>query len=477
MIQISKLNEVYIKVTSTDKGIEEELKEHFTFHVPGYKFMPSFKRGVWDGKLRLYNPKTKQIYAGLFQEIVRFAEDREYDISYTNEFTDTSFSLSETKHFLNSLNLPLEPRDYQIDAFTSAIRSRRRVLLSPTGSGKSFIIYLISRYYAKKTLFIVPTTGLVHQLASDFKSYGYNSDCHLITSGKEKDTDCQYTISTWQSIFRMPPEWFNQFEVVICDEVHLAKAASLTKIMCNLANCKYRFGFTGTLDGTQTNKLVIEGLFGPVKEVTTTSKLIEDKHLADFRIKCIVLNYNEEIKKSAKKLDYQQEIDFIISNQRRNKFIVNLADSLKGNTLILFQYVEKHGEILHRMLQDITNKPLYYIHGGVDGEERNDVRSVVEEQTNAIILASVQTFSTGINIKNLENIVFASPSKSRIRTLQSIGRVLRKSENKTQSTLFDIADDLSWKTSRNYTIGHYIERVKIYNQEKFPYKVYRVDLQ
>jgi len=258
---------------------------------------------------------------------------------------------------------------------------------------------------------------------------------------------------------------------------HLAKAASLTKIMCNLASCKYRFGFTGTLDGTQTNKLVIEGLFGPVKEVTTTSKLIEDKHLTDFRIKCIVLNYNEEIKKAAKKLDYQQEIDYIISNQKRNKFIVNLADSLKGNSLVLFQYVEKHGEILHRMLQDITSKPLYYIHGGIEGKERNDVRSVVEEQTNAIILASVQTFSTGINIKNLENIVFASPSKSRIRTLQSIGRVLRKSENKTQSTLFDIADDLSWKSHKNYTINHYIERVKIYNQEKFPYKVYRVDLQ
>ena len=476
-MQISKLNEVYIKVSSTDRGIEEELKEYFTFQVPGYKYMPAFKRGMWDGKLRLYNPKTKQIYAGLFQEIVRFAEDREYETSYTNEFTDTSFSYTESVHFLDSLNLPLEPRDYQIDAFTSAIRSKRRVLLSPTGSGKSFIIYLISRYYAKKTLFVVPTTGLVYQLASDFKSYGYEQDCHLITSGKEKDTDCLYTISTWQSIHRMPQEWFDQFEVVICDEVHLAKAASLTKIMCNLVNCKYRFGFTGTLDGTQTNKLVIEGLFGPVKEVTTTSKLIEDKHLADFRVKCIVLNYNEDIKKAAKKLDYQQEIDYIISNQKRNKFIVNLAESLKGNTLILFQYVEKHGEILHRMLQDITNKPLYYIHGGVDGEERNDIRSVVEEQTNAIIVASVQTFSTGINIKNLENIVFASPSKSRIRTLQSIGRVLRKSENKIQSTLFDIADDLSWKSHKNYTITHYIERVKIYNQEKFPYKVYRVDLQ
>lgn len=476
MIEISKINEVHIKVSSTDRGIEEELKEYFTFQVPGYKFMPAFKRGMWDGKLRLYNPKNKSIYHGLFQEILKFAEDREYDISYANEFTNTPFSITESTHFLNSLNLPLEPRDYQIDAFVSAIRSNRRVLLSPTGSGKSFIIYLISRYYAKKTLFIVPTTGLVHQLSSDFKSYGYQQDCHLITSGKEKDTDCQFTISTWQSIYRMPQEWFNQFEVVICDEVHLAKAASLTKIMCNLTKCKYRFGFTGTLDGTQTNKLVVEGLFGPVKEVTTTAKLIEEKHLADFRIKCIVFDYEDEIKKLVKKFDYQQEIDYIISNQKRNKFIVNLANSLNGNTLILFQYVEKHGEILHKMLQNITDRPVYFIHGGIDGSDRNDIRHIIESQTNAIIVASVQTFSTGINIKSLENIIFASPSKSRVRTLQSIGRVLRKSENKVKSTLFDIADDLSWKSNKNYTILHYIERVKIYNQEKFPYKVYRVSI-
>jgi superfamily II DNA or RNA helicase len=438
--------------------------------------MPAFKRGTWDGKLRLYNPRTNQIYAGLFQEIVKFAEDREYDIQYSNEFTNVPFSYTESAHFLDSLNLPLQPRDYQIEAFTTAIRSSRRVLLSPTGSGKSFIIYLIAKYYDKKTLFVVPTTALVHQLASDFQSYGYKEECHMITSGKEKNTDKQFVISTWQSIFKMPQEWFDQFDVVICDEVHLAKAASLTTIMCNLVNCKYRFGFTGTLDGTQTNKLVIEGLFGPVKEVTTTSKLIQEDHLANFRVKCIVLNYADEIKKAAKSFDYQQEIDYIIGNTKRNKFIVNLADSLKGNSLVLFQYIEKHGDILYRMLQSTTNKPIYYIHGGVDGQERNDMREIVEKQSNAIILASVQTFSTGINIKNLENIIFTSPSKSRIRTLQSIGRVLRKSESKSQSTLFDIADDLSWKSKKNYTINHYIERVKLYNQEKFPYKIYRVTI-
>ena len=275
MIVVERINEVYMKVSS-DPGIEQELKEYFTFQVPGYKFMPSFKRGTWDGKLRLYNPRTKQIYAGLLQEIQKFAEDREYNIQCSNEFMNTPFSLSETKQFLQSVNPTLQPRDYQIKAFTTAIRSNRRVLLSPTASGKSFIIYLIAKYYSKKTLFVVPTTALVHQLASDFKSYGYADDCHLITSGKEKNTDKKFIISTWQSIFKMPQEWFDQFEVVVCDEVHLAKAASLTKIMCNLVNCKYRFGFTGTLDGTQTNKLVIEGLFGPVSEVTTTSKLIEE---------------------------------------------------------------------------------------------------------------------------------------------------------------------------------------------------------
>ena len=260
------------------------------------------------------------------------------------------------------------------------------------------------------------------------------------------------------------------------DEAHLFKAKSLTTIMSKLTDCKYRFGFTGTLDGTQTNKMVLEGLFGAAKKVTTTSELIEQKHLADFKIKCLLLKYPEEICKLMKGQDYQTEIDYIVRSPERNNFIKNLALSLEGNTLLLFQFVEKHGKILHDLISKEADCKVFFVHGSVDGDEREQIRKIVETEKKSIIVASYGTFSTGVNIKNLHNIIFASPSKSRVRNLQSIGRGLRKSETKTESVLFDIADDFSMKSYRNHTLLHFIERTKIYGEEKFPFKVYPVNL-
>jgi superfamily II DNA or RNA helicase len=242
-----------------------------------------------------------------------------------------------------------------------------------------------------------------------------------------------------------------------------------------LSSCKYRFGFTGTLDGTQTHKLVLEGLFGPVRQVTTTSELIEQKHLSNFLIKAIILKYPDDIRQQLRNADYQAEIDFLVRNEARNRFIKNLTLSLEGNTLLLFQFVEKHGKILHELLKD-QGKPVFFVHGGVDGEDRENIRRIVEKEQNAIIVASSGTFSTGVNIRNLHNVIFGSPSKSKIRNLQSIGRVLRKSDSKDSAVLYDIADDLTWKSRKNYTLLHFMARVAIYNEEKFEYKIYPVNL-
>ena len=334
------------------------------------------------------------------------------------------------------------------------------------------------RYYSARTLIIVPTTSLVSQLYSDFSDYGFRSELfvHRIFGGQDKHTDRPITISTWQSIYKLPKEYFGQFDVVIGDEAHLFKAKSLTSILEKLENCKYRFGFTGTLDGSQTHKLVLEGLFGPVRKVTTTAELIEQKHLADFSIKAIVLSYPDEIKQAVSKMDYQTEMDYIVRLEARNKFIRNLAISLEGNTLLLFQYVDKHGRGLYEAIKRETNRPVYFVAGSVKGDEREEIRKIVEQEESSIIVASYGTFSTGVNIRNLHNVIFGSPSKSRIRNLQSIGRGLRKSETKTQSTLYDIADDFAWKAKKNFTILHFMERIKIYNEEKFPYKIYKVSI-
>lgn len=477
IIRVTRYDEVYNKIVC-DSGLAMELADHFTFEVPGAKFMPSFRNKVWDGKIRLFNPLVSLLYAGLNHHLEQFCKSRQYELEYEGPFSDTEFSLIEAKQFIEKLQPKHQPRDYQIDAFVHAVRKRRGVLLSPTGSGKSFIIYLLACWYQSKTLVIVPTTSLVHQMSSDFEDYGLPKGMtHKIMSGEEKESNKPFVISTWQSIYKQPKKWFDQFDVVIGDEAHLFKAKSLSTIMSKMTGCKYRFGFTGTLDGTQTHKLVLEGLFGAVRKITTTADLIEQKHLADFSIKAIVLKYPEDVRKLMAGSDYQTEIDFIVRNEARNRFIKNLALSLNGNTLLLFQFVEKHGKTLYDLIsKETVDRKVFFISGAIDGEKREEIRRIIETEENAIVVASYGTSSTGINIRNLHNVVFSSPSKSRVRNLQSIGRGLRTSDTKSEATLYDIADDLTWKSKKNHTILHFVERIKIYSEEKFPYKTYSVDL-
>ena len=477
LVRVEKVDELYDRIYC-ETWLAKELESFFTFQVPGYQFMPQYRSGIWDGNIRIFNSRDMFLYSGLHEYLKTFCAERNYQLDWITDYSADEFSVKECDEFISTLNIPYEVRDYQKKAFIHAIRNRKSMLLSPTGSGKSFIIYLITRYYDRKTLIIVPTTSLVHQMVSDFKSYGFDPDnCHKIYSGQERKTDKQVTVTTWQSIYKLDKKWFVPYKLTIGDEAHLFKAKSLTSIINKLNRCPYRFGFTGTLDGTQTHRLVLEGLFGPVEKIITTAELIDKKVLSKFRIKCIVLSYSDDERKANVSKTYQQEMDFLVKHQGRLKFVKNLVASLEGNTLLLFQYVEKHGKVIYDELSAmLPNRPVYFVHGGIEGEERENIRALVEMNNDAVIVASYGTFSTGINIRNLHNIVFSSPSKSRIRNLQSIGRGLRLGDNKQECVLYDIADDLSWKSKRNYTLGHFVERVKIYNQEKFQNKIYTVKL-
>lgn len=473
-IEIRQLNNSYIKVIC-EPSISQELCDFFTFDVPGAQFSPQYKSRYWDGKIRLFSIKTNQVYAGLASHVEAFAELQGYTCNKTL-LNDTPISLPN-KEFISKLNLPVEPRDYQIAAFLYSLTKKRTVLLSPTASGKSLIIYLIASWLLsrgkKQGLLIVPTVSLVEQMYSDFKSYGLDVDkyCQKIYQGQDKVPVAPIVISTWQSIFEMPKSYFSKFDFVIGDEAHTFVAKSLTAIMTRLVNCDYRIGTTGTLDGTKVNKLVLEGLFGPVKKFISTKELIDRGQLADFGIKCLILQYAEQVCKELKGKTYQEEIEFLIGCDNRNKFITNLTLSLKGNTLVLYSYVEKHGKVLFEMVQQQVSagRKVFFIHGGVDALDREAVRAITEKETDAIIIASYGTFSTGINIRNLHNIVFASPTKSKIRTLQSIGRGLRLGENKDKAMLYDISDDLRYKTNVNFTLRHFEERVKMYSEEKFTF--------
>lgn len=494
MIKIEKYNEAYIRVFS-DMSIEQELSDFFKFRVPGYKFTPSYKAGIWDGFIRLYNLQTKMIYAGLISYIQEFAKRNNYPIELAdNIIVNNNYRQDTIQSFADSLNMsargqPIKLRDYQVDAIHKALNDNRVTLLSPTSSGKSGILYAIIRWHLqadRKILLIVPNTQLVEQMYSDFEDYsslnGFSVDNNVqkLYSGFTKDFTKNVLISTWQSLITIKQKsFFTQFDVALVDEAHLAKAASISGVMEKCYNAKFRVGATGTIDdSSKTNKLTLEGLFGPVYQVTTTRKLMDEGSVVNLKIKQLVLKYNEDTRKIFKGTEYQKELDWLVTNPERNKFIRNLAISTTGNTLVLFNYVQKHGKVIYEMIKNKVHadRPVFYIHGGVDATDREEIRKLCSKYDNAIIVASYATMSTGTNMPSIENIIFAHPSKSKIRNLQSIGRGLRLNDGKTECRLFDIVDDLRWKSWKNTTLTHGIDRYKIYTTEQFVVKIVEVEM-
>jgi superfamily II DNA or RNA helicase len=480
---IQKSNEVFLKIKA-EPHIEYELRDHFTFEVEGAKFMPQYRKRNWNGEIHLFDLRSKKIYVGLLDKIVSFCERHGYTYKFEdNDYyglpfeINSSISIEGVKDYIKSIT-KIKPRDYQIEGVCDCLKHNRRLLVSPTASGKSLMIYSLVRYYVHKgmkILLVVPTTSLVEQMYKDFIEYGWDAKnhCHRIYSGREISNTNEVTITTWQSVFRMEKSFFKDYDVIIGDEAHLFKSKSLVNIMTKLEHAKYRFGFTGTLDGTQTHKWVLEGLFGPSYKVTKTEKLMKEGHLSQLDIQCLVLKH------PPKKFEtYEDELQYLISHEQRNNFITNLALDLKGNTLILYSRVETHGAILYEKINNIkhTDRKVFFVHGGVDAEQRESIREITENEKNAIIVASYGTFSTGINIKRLHNVIFASPSKSRVRNLQSIGRVLRKGKDKVKAILYDIGDDCTYNSRKNYTLNHLIERIKIYNEENFNYEIITIQI-
>ena len=478
---ISKKNEVYLQVEA-EAHVYYELRDAFQFEVPNAKFAPAYKNKWWDGHIYLFNVNTQEIYVGLLDKLIKFCEQHEYTYEFrNNKFYGLPFEVNEmiskegVKDYITSIS-KYAPRDYQVEGVYDALRHNRKLLISPTASGKSLMIYSIVRYYVEKgqnILIVVPTTSLVEQMYKDFVDYGWDvgSFCHKIYAGKERETDSQVIITTWQSIYKLPKQYFSRFNVVVGDEAHNFKSKSLVSIMTKLCDAKYRFGFTGTLDGSQTHKWVLEGLFGPSYKIIKTDELMKKGHVATLDINILLLKHSPN-----RFENFEEEVQYIINHEKRNKFIKNLALDLKGNTLILFSRVEGHGQPLYELINNskTDNRHVFFVHGGVDTEDREKVREITEKENDAIIVASYGTFSTGVNIRNLHNVIFASPSKSRIRNLQSIGRVLRKGNNKTKATLYDIADDISYKSRKNYTLNQLIERIKIYNEENFNYDIVNI---
>lgn len=492
IIRVEKLNDVYMKIIATP-GTLQELSEFFSFRPDGYQFSPKFKARVWDGYIRLITPFKPFLYVGLLNHIKDFAETHEYQLDIEKELTDQEIINDKYGYELaKEIGIKLELRDYQNDYIVNAIKTKRALSLSPTSSGKSLMIYLIQQHYYRafqhRTLIIVPTISLVHQMAGDFVDYGCDSDLiYKIQGGVDKNTMKPIVVSTWQSLQKQPKEWFDQFRVVVGDEAHLFTGKSLTTILEKCTDAPYRFGFTGTVSSeSKTHRMVLQGLFGPIKKYVSTKNLIDAGTVATFKIKALVLKYPQPIKYAfrskiktiQKEKRFHAEKEFITNNEKRNLFIRNLVWSLEGqNNLILFELVEKHGKVLEPLLRK-EGRHLHFIYGNTPGEERERIRHLIENDTqkNHDILASYGVFSTGVSLKRLDNLILASGSKSEIRILQSIGRTLRKGNGSDNATLYDITDDLSHGSYSNYTLEHFKKRIEIYSGEQFPFKIFNIDI-
>lgn len=478
-IVLKKLNDVYLQIIA-DRNIVRELGDIFTFDVPGAHFMPKFKAGFWDGKYRAISGINCTTYVGLKDQLITEIKRLGYTYELVGFSERVNVSKAEVDSFIKSLNLPFEPHSHQMMTLGLAIANNRHLILSPTASGKSLSIHMISRWFSEhRKLIIVPSTGLVIQMKKDLISYGEDPDkIHIIMSGHEKETSSEIVISTWQSLINLKKKWFEQFKVVIGDEAHLYKAKCLTHIMESTIDCPVKIGLTGTLDGIQVNELILTGLFGPVKRVVSTSELMSAGKISELKVFSLVLGYNDDERKQIHRNKYEDEIQFIINNQRRLAFTAKLALGLEGNTLVLFQRVEKHGKPLKELVDKLntTNRKVLFISGTNTPEERELVRATLLENNNVLLLASVGVFAVGINIPSIVNLVMAAPSKSQVRVLQSIGRALRKQEGKNHATLYDMADDLTYKGKANHTMNHFDERISMYTKEQFKFKVVNIQL-
>lgn len=461
-----------------NEGIAREIHTKYSFRPENYKHTPAYKMGRWNGYIHIFNRQTQRLPKGLVPDLLDWCEESSYSVKLEKE----AFAYFSEKIDLDvdSYKLKYVPKDYQLEGVKRALDKKRQIILSPTASGKSMMIHMICRALSgKKVLIVVPTVMLVNQMKGDFAEYNetntiWDADdyCHQIMSGREKDTDKPIVISTWQSIFRMPQSWFEQYDAILVDEVHGATAESLKGILNKCINATIRLGFTGTLDGSATNEKVLVGHFGPVYTLKKTHELMERGDVANLEIKAIVLKH----KNNVPTLPYKDEVDYLVAHEARNKFIVKLASTREGNTLVLFKLVEKHGKVLKKMF-DEAGVEAHLVYGGTDNDVRDNVKKIAEQREGVIILASEKIFSTGVSIKRLHNVVFANAGKARIGILQSIGRGLRLFANKSHCTLYDIGDDMRGsKKESNHSLRHFITRLKLYKSEKFSVKVMEIEL-
>lgn len=501
-VVIRKINETYVSVLCKEQYIEMEISDRFSFETPNANFDPRVKYGKWDGVIKLYNRTHKRMYLGLLFELVKFLNKQGYSYSVDPDLINKSqITDDELKELISEVikphdnGQPIVPYDYQNDAVRYMLNSSRSICLAATSAGKSLALYLAIRIYQlddsfddKKIVVIVPSTMLVEQLYSDFDNYSsYDGSnwmvgrhCQKITGAYSKNISKQIVISTWQSLKNMRPDTFDDVGAIFVDECHTVKGPILASVLEGATSVSVRHGLTGTLDSLEANQLAAQGLLGPAKLIVTAKQIIDAGRATEVEVHCMILDYDNNVKIAYNKdqsniadesptVRYQSELNFINNLECRKKFIHKLVKSLKGNTIVLFNRVDEYGIPLYEAMKEV-HENTFLIVGDVKGSERERIKQLLEELDDAVLFATDTIMSTGISIKNLHNMIFASSSKSKIKVLQSIGRLMRLHGSKLKAYMFDLVDKLDFNGKDNMTLRHVEERIKFYSNEQFKVK-------
>ena len=486
MLTIQNFNSSFLELKTSEESLIQTISDYFTFEIPSAQFHPAVRSHHWDGKIRLLQ-KGKYLYSGLKERLIYFLKQNNY--SFQDKTLNNISEVLEEKQlreFIETIPLPLTLRDYQLNSVLRLLQEQRGLLVSPTASGKSLIFFLLivclfTFFKFKRIVLAVPTISLVQQMFKDFLDYSQKSS--KLQSFFEKNTSLLYSetkkqfssssrliIGTFASLSNLEEEFFSSAEAVLGDECHLLSKNYGKKIFEQSIHSLFRVGCTGTLQDTVLDKWVLEGLFGKPFQLIKTHELIKNQQATPVKVFPLVLHYSPKFIKKISSLDYQEEYETLVSLPKRIEKISSFALELPQNTLILFTRISQQGDLLFSELSKQAkekNKELIFITGNTEIEEREKAREKAESQSNLILICSYGVFAQGINIKNIHNIIFASPYKTKIKILQSIGRGLRLHESKKTCFIYDFVDDCRMKDHQNYFFKHFLQRLEIYEKEQF----------
>ena len=482
-ITVQKQNNSYVQLHCNEE-LNHKIYILFSAFQPGYKFSPRFKMKLWDGKIHAYSPITQLLPIGLVDNLINWCKKNSYTYKLfgLDDFKDT-VSYGDMKEYVNSQITKFDARDYQLDAIYSALTNKRGVLLSCTGSGKSLMIYGILKYLiAKKNkrhlLLIVPNVSLVEQMYTDFIDYGWENienDVEKLYSGMDPMFRTPVLISTWQSLENQDKDFFAEYQGVIVDECQGSKSSVLARIVKQCVGADYKIGTTGTLPTELADQLIINGVLGNNIFELKSKTLIDLGYLTKIVVASIFVRYPEEFIKANKDRTYQEEVKVVEEKPERNRTLNFVIDHSKptDNILILVNHKDHLKSVKEYLNLVYPERKVSIIMGEVKAKERESIRTGIEYEDGTLLVCTYQTMSAGVNIPKLHAVMLYANSKSRIKVLQSIGRGLRKHVSKNKVIIYDIIDDLSYKTRtgrahKNYCMQHYDERMSYYKEQEFP---------